>query len=43
MTLPVWMLLGFATWTALLLLFTIGIYRWSRIFTGRDAIAEFSG
>ena len=25
MTIPVWMLLGFATWTALLLLFTIGI------------------
>jgi uncharacterized membrane protein YecN with MAPEG domain len=41
MTMPVWMLLGFATWTALLLLFTIGTYRWSRIFTGRMAIANF--
>ena len=41
MTLPVWMLLGFAAWTALLLLFTVGIYRWSRIFTGRVAIRNF--
>jgi uncharacterized MAPEG superfamily protein len=41
MTLPVWMLLGFAAWTALLLLFTVGIYRWSRIFTGRVAIRGF--
>ncbi|HEV8443248.1 MAG TPA: MAPEG family protein [Steroidobacteraceae bacterium] len=41
MTLPVWMLLGFATWTALLLLLTVGIYRWSRIFTGRVAIRNF--
>ena len=41
MTVPVWMLLGFATWTALLLLFTIGIYRWSRIFTGQVAIRNF--
>ena len=41
MTVPVWMLLGFAAWTALLLLFTVGIYRWSRIFTGRVAIRNF--
>src|SRR5690348_16124589 len=41
MTLPVWMLLGFATWTTLLLLFTVGLYRWSRIFTGRVAIRNF--
>ncbi len=41
MSIPVWMLLGFATWTALLLLFTIGIYRWSRIFSGRVAIRDF--
>ena len=41
MTVPVWMLLGFATWTLLLLLFTIGVYRWSRIFTGRVAIRDF--
>ncbi len=41
MTVPVWMLLGFATWTALLLLFTIGTYRWVRIFSGRVAIRDF--
>ena len=41
MTLPVWMLLGFATWTVLLLLATVGIYRWSRILTGRVPIREF--
>lgn len=41
MNLPLWMLLGFATWTALLLLFTVGIYRWSRIFSGREAIRNF--
>ena len=41
MSVPVWMLLGFAMWTVLLLLFTIGIYRWSRIFSGRVAIRNF--
>jgi uncharacterized MAPEG superfamily protein len=41
MTLPVWMLLGFATWTVLLLLATVGIYRWSRILTGGVPISEF--
>jgi hypothetical protein len=41
MTVPVWMLLGFATWTVLLLLFTIGIYRWSRILSGRVPIRDF--
>ena len=41
MTLPVWMLLGFATWTVVLLLATVGIYRWSRILTGRVPIREF--
>ena len=41
MTVPVWMLLGFATWTALLLLFTVGTYRWTRIFSGRVAIRNF--
>jgi uncharacterized MAPEG superfamily protein len=41
MTIPAWMLLAFAMWTLLLLLFTIGIYRWSRIFGGRVAIRDF--
>jgi len=41
MTVPVWVLLGFATWTVLLLLSTVGVYRWSRILTGRVAIRDF--
>ena len=41
MTLPLWMLLGFATWTVLLLLVTVGIYRWSQILTRRVPISEF--
>src|SRR5262245_26024364 len=41
MTLPVWMLVGFAAWTLLLLLATVGVYRWSRILTGRAPISSF--
>jgi len=41
MTVPVWMLLGFATWTLLLLLATVGVYRWSRILTGSVPIRNF--
>jgi len=33
--------LGFAVWTVLLLFGTVGIYRWSRILTGRVPIREF--
>jgi uncharacterized MAPEG superfamily protein len=41
MSVPVWMLIGFATWTLLLLLFTVGVYRWTRIFSGSVAIRNF--
>ena len=41
MTVPIWMLLAFATWTLLLLLSTIGVYRWSRILTRQSPINEF--
>ncbi len=41
MSIPAWMLLAFALWTLLLLLVTVGIYRWSRIFSGRVAIRDF--
>lgn len=41
MTIPVWVLLGFAAWTLIVLLGTVGVYRWSRIITGRSAIHEF--
>jgi uncharacterized MAPEG superfamily protein len=38
---PVWVLLAFAVWTVLLLFGTVGVYRWSRILTGRVPIREF--
>ena len=41
MTVPAWMLLAFAMWTLLVLTVTVGIYRWSRIFSGRALIRDF--
>jgi uncharacterized MAPEG superfamily protein len=41
MTVPVWTLTGFAAWTILLLVCTVGWYRWSRILTGRAPIRTF--
>jgi len=41
MTIPIWMLLGFATWTVLLLMATVGIYRWMEILRGRKRIGAF--
>lgn len=41
MTIPLWVMLGFAAWTLVLLTGSIGIYRWSRILTGRATIAEW--
>ena len=35
------MLLGFAAWTLLLLSATVGVYRWSRILTGRAGAGAF--
>lgn len=43
MAIPVWVLLGFAGWTLLTLFGSIGVYRWSRILTGRAQISEFRG
>jgi uncharacterized MAPEG superfamily protein len=42
MTTPMWMLLGFATWTVLLLMGTVGVYRWIEILLGRKRIGAFS-
>jgi uncharacterized MAPEG superfamily protein len=36
-----WMLLGFATWTLLLLMATVGVYRWARILFSNAPIASF--
>lgn len=41
MTIPAWTLLGFAAWTLLVLSLTIGVYRWSRILTGRVQFRDF--
>ena len=41
MTIPMWVLLGFAGWTLIVLSTTVGVYRWSRILTGRAAIHDF--
>ena len=41
MPIPLWVLFGFAAWTLLILFATVGAYRWSRILTGRTAIATW--
>jgi uncharacterized MAPEG superfamily protein len=41
MTIPVWVLLGFALWTLLTLFGSVGVYRWSRILTGKTEIKDF--
>jgi uncharacterized MAPEG superfamily protein len=41
MTFPLWMLLGFAMWTAAILMFAVGTYRFSHILTGRAGMASF--
>jgi hypothetical protein len=41
MPIPVWILLGFAAWTLLILFATVGAYRWSHILTGRTALSAW--
>ena len=41
MTLPVRVLAGFALWTIVLLTAMVGVYRWSRILTGRAEIGGY--
>jgi uncharacterized MAPEG superfamily protein len=41
MTVPILVLLAFAGWTLLTLVGSVGVYRWSRILTGRASIAEW--
>jgi uncharacterized MAPEG superfamily protein len=41
MTIPLWVLLGFAGWTLVVLIGPIGVYRWSAILTGRMRISEW--
>jgi len=39
MSIPVLVLLGFAAWTLLILLISVGVYRWSCILMARASIA----
>jgi hypothetical protein len=41
MTLPLFILIGFSTWTRLLLVLTVGVHRWSLILSKRAAINAF--
>src|SRR6185369_5547764 len=41
MTIPLWTLLGFAAWTLLLLIATVGVYRWSKILFWKVPVASF--
>lgn len=41
MSIPVWAVLAFAMWTIALLIFTIGVQRWSLILTGRAELKSF--
>ncbi|MGB8224022.1 MAG: MAPEG family protein [Polyangiales bacterium] len=41
MSIPVWVLLAFAVWTMLVLILTVGTYRWGLVFAGRAKVNEF--
>jgi uncharacterized MAPEG superfamily protein len=41
LSIPLWVLLGFAVWTLVTLICSVGAYRWSRILTGRASISEW--
>jgi uncharacterized MAPEG superfamily protein len=41
MTIPMWMLLAFATWTLALLMAFVGVYRWANILLFKAPIASF--
>jgi uncharacterized MAPEG superfamily protein len=43
MTLSLWMLLGFAGWTLLIMVVGVGTYRWLLIFKGEAALTSFPG
>lgn len=43
MSIPVWVLLGFVGWTIIVLLTTIGVYRWRLILTRKANLYDFPG
>jgi len=42
-SLALWMLLGFATWTLLVMTIGVGVYRWALIFRGAAELTSFPG
>jgi uncharacterized MAPEG superfamily protein len=43
MSIPVWAVLAFATWTIAILILGVGIYRWSLILAGKAELKSFPG
>ena len=43
MSIPVWAVLAFATWTIVILMLGVGVYRWSLILTGKAELKSFPG
>ena len=43
MSIPVWALLAFATWTMAILMLGVGVYRWSLILAGKAELKSFPG
>ena len=43
MSIPVWALLAFATWTIAILMLGVGVYRWSLILAGKAELKSFHG
>jgi uncharacterized MAPEG superfamily protein len=43
MSIPVWALLAFATWTVAILMLVVGVYRWSLILAGKAELKSFPG
>jgi uncharacterized MAPEG superfamily protein len=43
MSIPVWAVLAFATWTIAILMLGVGVYRWSLILTGKAELKSFPG
>ena len=41
MTIPVWVMLGFAGWTLAVLTGGVGLYRWLEIFSGRATVSQW--
>jgi uncharacterized MAPEG superfamily protein len=43
MSIPVWAVLAFATWTIAILIVGVGVYRWSLILAGKAELKSFPG